>query len=141
MSRMQTRRTLVLLALLPQFLVLGLGRGIVLCVGDGGHARIEVAASACCTISPAQAQHGDDEHCDDAGDCEACTDMTVVVSARFSPATERSDSPASVPAAGPPGADETDEPRGRRDLATFAGSRGSPEPAHLLALQSVRLRC
>ncbi len=45
-------RLIVLLVLLPQMLVLGMGRGLVICVAPDGHVQIELAASECCSATP-----------------------------------------------------------------------------------------
>jgi hypothetical protein len=136
------------LALLPQLLVLGLGRSVVLCIGDGGHAQIEVAASLCCagagSLAPARvgAEHSKVAGQDDgASDCDACTDLLIVVSTPCSRVEDGNAPPPPGPAAAPPAAPAPATSRGHGDLATRRASRGSPEPPHLLALKSVRLRC
>ncbi len=74
-------RALVVLLLLPQLLLLGLGGRLVLCVAPDGHLVVEAAGSACCdasahddarpapTLAPAGAHGG--------ADCGACTDIEI----------------------------------------------------------------
>ena len=151
---MRSRRILALIALLPQLIVLGMGRSVVLCVGDGGHARIEVASSVCCAVTPTAAQAApakaaheqgvlpaDDEQEGGASDCDSCTDLLIVVSTPCSRVEDGNAPPPPGPAAAPPAVPAPATSRGHGDLATRRASRGSPEPPHLLALKSVRLRC
>ena len=135
------------LALLPQLLVLGLGRSVVLCIGDGGHAQIEVAASLCCagagSLAPARvgAEHSKVAGQDDgASDCDACTDLLIVVSTRFSRVEDGTDPGPRAPVAAAPAA-PAPERSGQSGFIVRHGSRGDPEPPHLLALRSIRLRC
>lgn len=94
-------RLALLLALLPQLLVLGLGVDLVLCFAPGGHVEFEVAASGCC--GAALVEHGGVEEA--AGEphddpCGPCRDLPVLVdsgeTARTAAAT-----PIELPAARP----------------------------------------
>ena len=150
---MRSRRILALIALLPQLIVLGMGRSVVLCVGDGGHARIEVASSVCCAVTPTAAQAApakaaheqgvlpaDDEQEGGASDCDSCTDLLIVVSTRFSRVEDGTDPGPRAPVAAAPAA-PAPERSGQSGFIVRHGSRGDPEPPHLLALRSIRMRC
>lgn len=83
------RRLFLLLALLPQIFLLGLGSGIVVCVAPGGHARLEIALSECRAVSssvmrglePEVSENGSSENEPDSG---SCSDLSVVLGFRAS---------------------------------------------------------
>ena len=138
------KRLLILLTLLPQLLVLGLGTGVVVCVGAGGHLQIEVAAGDCCSDTSAASLEavsngawGASGH----GFCTtSCTDLGIVVDTRLSRAPDGPDIETGVSAALPV---ESSTLFGR-GLPVFVAQRGSQdnfEPPHLLHLRSVLLRC
>jgi hypothetical protein len=82
MTLPQIRRLLLLLVLLPQLLVLGLGRGVVICIEPGGHVRVEAAASTCCAddgVGRAQSAGALEET-----DCGSCSDVRIALDVRAS---------------------------------------------------------
>jgi len=137
-------RILLLLVLLPQLLVLGLGRGVVLCIAPGGHVQVEIAASVCCTAPSSAAVAHDDESAvsESEADCDSCSDYWIQVH----PSQVRTstvggfEASSDVTTAGttaipkPKLADGScralDPPRGRGSV-----------PPHLIHLRSVLLRC
>ena len=79
------RRLAVILALLPQLLMLGLGQGMVLCITEDGHFQIEVPSDDCCEgISDLEDGLAEPEA--HAGpDCGPCSDFLIV----FDPALSK----------------------------------------------------
>jgi len=134
------RRLLLLAALLPQLLVLGLGRGVVLCVEPDGHVQIELAtAEICCAGAPAlNAANGIDRE-SEGDDCNACTDLRLVVDTRGSRSSDGLDAAAHAAtlAAADPWKPAV---RASRTLVR-AGAPPDRAPRHLLCLRSVLQRC
>jgi len=137
------RRLAVLLALLPQLLVLGLGRGLVLCIAPSGHVQVEIAASPCCEGANPSTASGDRDPAasHDAPDCDSCSDLQIALDPRIGrgSSTQEIELPAYAPAIAPepiavPGAADATGPLGR------ILDRGH-EPPHLIHLRSVLLRC
>ncbi len=60
----------ILLALLPQLLLTGLGRDVFLCVGPAGHVQVELVAGGCCADGAQPAGE------DDSG-CSSCSDIRL----------------------------------------------------------------
>ena len=137
------RRLALLLALLPQLLVLGLGRGVVLCIAPSGHVQLEIAASTCCGDDGASTAPGDRDlaSSEDEPDCGSCSDLQIALDPRASrgSGTQEIELPAHA-AATPP------EPDAIPVAANVTGpldrilDRGH-EPPHLIHLRSVLLRC
>ena len=77
-------RVVLLLAFLPQLVVMGMGQSVVVCVGDDGHMQLEVIVGGCCTdaaeapvgSAPALSTSESDS------DCFACSDIGVVLDPR-----------------------------------------------------------
>ena len=134
------RRLFILLALLPQLLVLGLGRGVVLCVAPDGHVQIEVAASTCCADALAASPEDTVGSEQEADECGSCTDLQIVVDTRVSRAPDGTDVDSGPSAALPV---ETSDPfgRGQSKLAAHRWVQSDLEPHHLIHLRSVLLRC
>jgi len=137
------RRFALLLALLPQLLVLGFGRGVVVCIAPGGHVQLEIAASTCCGDDGASTAPGDRDlaSSQDEPDCGSCSDLQIALDPRVArgSGTQQIELPAHA-AAIPPG------PVGIPGAADATGlldrilDRGH-EPPHLIHLRSVQLRC
>ena len=137
------RRLALLLALLPQLLVLGLGRGVVVCIAPGGHVKVEIAASTCCGDDGATMAPGDRDPAasQDEPDCGSCSDLKIALDPRVtrSSGTQEIELPAHT-AAIPP------EPLTFQAAPDSTGSLGrildrGQEPPHLIHLRSVVLRC
>lgn len=137
------RRLTLLLTLLPQLLLLGLGRGVVVCVAPGGHMQVEVLASACCGGADSSTNTGAGlALTQDEPDCGSCSDLWIVVDSRVSRSSGARDVelPSDTALALAP------EPLrfpGSADPLRALGShldRGQ-EPPHLIHLRSVVLRC
>ena len=132
------------MALLPQLLVLGMGREFVVCIAPGGHLRVEVAANVCCVDRTAASTDSDEgivlSH--DEPDCGSCSDYRIEVDPRLSrscgpgrlnpPAVATAVPPVGIPTL--PAARDTTPPLGR------PLDRGCVPP-HLIHLRSVVLRC
>lgn len=137
------RRLALLLVLLPQLLVLGLGRGIVVCIAPGGHVQVEIAASSCCSnASPSGAVgSGDLASPQDEPDCGSCSDLQIALDTRVarSSGTQGNELPSN--AAAPPLEPIADPiaPDAAPSLVRTL-DRGH-EPPHLIHLRSVVLRC
>jgi len=72
------RRLALILALLPQLLILGFGQGMVLCVTEDGHFQVEVPSDDCCEGT---SNLGEDQVVAKASsdsDCGACDDFLIV---------------------------------------------------------------
>jgi len=77
-------RVVLLLAFLPQLVVMGMGQSVVVCVGDDGHMQLEVIVGGCCAdtgeapmgSAPALSTSENDS------DCVACSDIGVVLDPR-----------------------------------------------------------
>ena len=137
------RRIALLLALLPQFLLLGLGRGVVICVAPGGDVRVEITASERC-FDPAAlgtASAADGVLSEEEPTCGPCSDLALVLGdpvirnsgahdVELPSGLERlSVAPAfSAPMAG------------AADVPGLAFERG-PRARHLVCMRSVLLRC
>ena len=135
------RRLALLLALLPQILVLALGQGIVVCVAPGGHVQVEIAASACCAEVGSAVRGGDPGILQDEPDCGSCSDLRIALDPRVARSSdartlELPSAPAALPVEPPafPKAAERTRPREHHV------DRGH-EPPHLIHLRSVLLRC
>jgi len=132
------RRLLLALVLVPQLAVVGLGSGLVLCVAPGGHLRVELAASGCCseelpTGGPSSAAEPGAEHATDAPACPSCEDVDLLVDTTR-PERESVDAPAA-----PPGPVQAELSRG---TARLEHRCAPPRPrAHLTSLRTVVLRC
>jgi len=135
-------RLIVLLALMPQLFVLGLGQGLVVCIAPGGHVQVELATSACC----AEAGAGESDvregaaSVGGASECSPCTDLRIAVDTRISRAPDGAGQGPGIAAALPL---ELAWPHGpaRRELASVRAFQGALEPPHLGALRCVILRC
>jgi len=141
MAKLHGRRLVLFLALLPQLLALGLGRGVVVCVAPGGHLRLEVAGSACCA-DPAPAAHAGTVASQDESDCGACTDLGIALDPRLS----RRSSAGGSELAGDATAALPVETRTLAEAAHAARHLEPPPdrgfaPPHLLHLRSVVRRC
>ena len=135
------RRLALVLALLPQLLMLGAGPAVVVCVAPGGHMQVEAAASACCR-GPASAGDGDLSTSQGGPDCGACSDIAIALDPRV------------FLAAGPGGLDLPSDTATALPVmltavpitAEFCYSPGRSArrghlPPHLVHLRSVLLRC
>ena len=124
-----------LMALLPQLLLLGLGRGVVLCSATDGHVQMEILASGCCddALFASHDAHGPVADTG-AARCGACTDFRVVPDDRM-PRVE-TEAPALV--AIPLPAPAVVAARGRAPVSASYHRRIA---SHLLSLRSVSLRC
>jgi hypothetical protein len=71
------RRLALLLAILPQLFVLGMGRGVVACIGSDGHVQLEVAGAECCVEAAALHEEAV-ASAPDATGCGACVDVPLV---------------------------------------------------------------
>ena len=74
-------RLIVCLAVVSQ-LLLGTGRGVVLCIESDGSVRFEVSSIACCEPESAQARDGEQagQECfSDEKDCGGCTDQSFQI--------------------------------------------------------------
>lgn len=138
------RRLVLLLALLPQLLVLGLGQDFVVCIAPGGHLQLEAAGSVCCA-DPTSASTASDEGIavsQNEPDCGSCSDYRIVLDPRLSRSSGAgrfelpSDATALLPVEIPtlPVAADPTRCFGR------PLDRGH-EPPHLIHLRSVVLRC
>ena len=137
------RRLALLLALLPQLLVLGLGGGVVVCVAPDGHVQLEIAASECCGDAGASTAPGDRDvaSSQDEPDCGSCSDLQIALDtgvARSSGAQEI-ELPAHTAAILPEPLAFQAAPDGKGALGRVL-DRGH-EPPHLIHLRSVVLRC
>jgi len=136
------RRFALAVALVPQLLFLGLGRGVVVCVAPGGHLEVELAAADGCADSRPAAPAVVEASCVDSHEglpCGPCSDFGFVVDPR--PGRE-SDAvhelpalaaarPLPAPKAAPPPVD----PHG-------GAERAPPRVSPVLGcLATVRLRC
>lgn len=136
------RRVLILLALVPQLLVLGLGGGVYVCLDPGGAAHLQIAAKSCCEETPASSAGGAGELSGPVGmdDCQSCRDVALVADMDSVRAPDRVDhdtgSQAIALAATSVVAEE--RPRPPRLQRIVARDR---EPPNLLHLRSVVLRC
>ncbi|GEM_PF-3881155 len=147
--RMSSRilRLALLLALLPQGLLLGMGRGVVVCVAPGGHLRVELSGSLCCLEEDSHASEPDGaltQKRDGPGLlCGLCTDFDLEVDQRQPRKPKDRISPeVSVPitvVSSPEisGLQSLAPPSPRRSLPP-AGNLGSP---HLVPLRTTVLRC
>lgn len=137
------RRLALLLVVLPQLLVLGLGRGLVVCIAPGGHVRVEVAAGPCCGDREALTalRGGDRAEPHDEPDCGPCSDLRVAPAPRASRSTDAraGELPSFVPDAlvEPPGSLLA---AGTTRRAARDPGRGL-EPPHLIQVRSIVLRC
>jgi hypothetical protein len=136
------RRLAILLALLPQLLVLGLGSGVVVCVTPDGHLQLEVSGSDCCEELAAPSGDKGSARSQGRSDCGPCTDFAIVLDQRRSkdddgkalrfPSTPLRAMSLQAPLlAGPKGP-------GR---AFGLPATGVAAPPHLIHLRSVLLRC
>jgi hypothetical protein len=135
-------RYALLIALLPQLLVLGLGRGVVLCIAPGGHLRVEAAASECCLDGGSgSAAVGLATLPADGADCGSCDDVRIAFDARVTRAASAPDHVpphgAAMPAVAAPGRVVV---HAGRALELRRAREGSGSP-HLACLQNVVLRC
>jgi len=137
------RRLALLLALLPQLLVLGLGRGVVVCIAPGGHVQVEIAASTCCADAAPSATAGNRDlaSSQDEPDCGSCSDLQIAMDPRVARGSSTQEIELPAPAAAIP-----PEPTAVPAAADATGTlrripdRGH-EPPHLIHLRSVLLRC
>jgi len=137
-SRSVLRRAALLLLLLPQLLVLGLGRGLVVCFEPNGGVTVELAGAACCgepgapTTSEAARLTAAPEQ-----GCGSCADVRLTVDRRGPREQELGGESLLARPAGPLG-DTCPEPRPALRLDC---PRGAPPSPHLAHLRSVVLRC
>jgi hypothetical protein len=131
------RRAVLVLALLPQLLVLGLGSGVVLCIAPGGHVQVEVATTDCCG-GPGSSSGGGGEQAAPRGDdgCGACADLQLVLD----PRTPRGAGSSDVSGAALP-VEPTPDRRAVRAPGFAPRADRGREPPHLIRLRSVLLRC
>lgn len=137
-------RIVLILILLPQLLVLGLGRGVVICIAPSGHVQVEIAASACCSVpsSTAAAHDGDLAVPETDPDCGSCSDYWIV----FHPSQSRTstvgsfEAPSDATAAGTNAIPKPKPAVGRGHALDPPRERGHV-PQHLIHLRSVLLRC
>ena len=77
------QRILLLALILPQLLLLGLGRSLVVCVSSEGHMQVELAASSCCDSLPqtvlGETTDGQDGETNGSDDCGSCSDHAILV--------------------------------------------------------------
>jgi len=137
------RRLALLLALLPQLIVLGLGRGVVVCIAPSGHVQVEIAASPCCGDAGSAGAGGDRDLAtsQDEPDCGSCSDLQIALDTRVARSSSAGQvelpANAAIPPLEPfafPAAVDASRPRGRIQ------DRGH-EPPHLIHLRSIVLRC
>ena len=138
------RRMAILVALLPQLLLMGLGQGVVLCVAPGGHVQMEAVASLCCADSTSGEAARDVSLSTPIGDsdCDQCTDYRISLDSIMAP-DSRTEAFERLP--GCLAATPTEAPR------LLPGSTSSPyfgrapdrghAPPYLGHLRSVLLRC
>jgi len=138
LSRIQ--RLALLVAFLPQLLLLGIGSGTVVCVDQSGNLHVEVGANACCAeFAPETAGAHDDTEED--SDCGSCADYEVVLEPLSSPGRSASqlELPPIAPLALP-----IEFPAIQIASASDVGLRRSLDrgfaPPHLIQLRSVLLR-
>ena len=136
-SRARLPSLVLALALLPQLFVLGLGRGIVVCVAPGGHMEVEIASACCSPLeAPASArERGTAASGED--DCGACSDFRLLLDPRASRSRAADGASPHPPAA--PLVVWTPElaPAPR---ACAAPRRDGRVPPHLQPLKTVQLR-
>jgi hypothetical protein len=86
-----SRRLLILLALLPQLLVLGLGGGVVICLDPGGGAHIQIAVQSCCegTSAPSSGATEGVSGFEGEDDCRSCRDVTILEDSGMARAPEQ----------------------------------------------------
>ena len=135
-------RVIFFLALLPQLLVLGLGHGVVVCVGPGGHVEIETVGGICCSDSeaaPSSSEVDGFQHSD--SDCGPCTDIALLSNSKHPSDRDADDLDQSLESVGRPVA--THVILGAQDPAHFfvRPVERHCEPPHLDNLRSVLLRC
>jgi hypothetical protein len=135
------RRLALLLVLLPQLLVLGLGRGVVICIASDGHVRVEAAASVCCEDGGSALGGAGLAGSPDEPDCGPCADFRLALDARAARGSsvagwELPQSAAALPV-------EPPTPSAAADLARPHGLRQDRGrvPPHLVHLHCVVLRC
>jgi len=137
------RRLALLLALLPQLLVLGLGRGVVVCIAPDGHVQVEIAASTCCGDDGASTALGDRNlaSSQDEPDCGSCSDLQIALDPRVArgSGTQEIELPAHTAAILPEPFAFLAAPDATDSLGRIL-DRGH-EPPHLIHLRSVVLRC
>ena len=138
------QRLALVLAIIPQLIVMGLGQGVVVCIAPGGHMQVEVLANECCagaTPAPAARDRADSVSHEEP-DCGSCSDYQILMDLRVSRSSRTGSfehSP-NVTAALPvefarvPVAERANRSR-ERHL-----ERGRV-PRHLESLRSVMLRC
>ena len=139
---LRLRRLALLLALLPELLMLGLGQGVVLCIAPGGHVQVEVETSVCCAEADAAAHGpgaGASEH---ERDCGPCSDVGTTLDPHAAQAPEVQG--VELPAASAALPEDALALRGAVDR-TMPRLRDDPDggqgPPHLLWLRSVMLLC
>ena len=142
-SRIQ--RIVLLLAFLPQLVVMGMGQSVVVCVGDDGHMQLEVTVSGCCAdfgeapsgSAPALSTTEGDS------DCISCSDIGIVLDPR--PARG-----ASVESLGlahfviqlfPLAIEPVDGSATPEAALASEAADGGVQPQHLLHRRSVQLIC
>jgi len=78
------RRLVLLAALLPQLFLLGLGRGVVVCMEDNGHVQVEVSTSMCCSeqSETSPASEGELPRASHEPDCGSCSDFPILLDQR-----------------------------------------------------------
>ncbi|RKY19074.1 MAG: hypothetical protein DRQ55_11580 [Planctomycetota bacterium] len=146
-----TRRVALLLALLPQLVVLGLGHGVVICMTADGHMEVEVASSGCCAESPVVAMAagtagligpaGSAQQSD--ADCGSCSDFGIVLDPRPCRGSGVGTSLLSSDLANAPPSPSValDDAVDSAACAVAHGSRGGVTPLHLEHLRSIQLSC
>lgn len=134
----------LLLALLPQLLLLGLGRGVVLCIASDGHVQVELVSSACC-LQDASAAGNEEPASGEDSDCGSCRDLLIAMEAVVSRNSVGSsiELPSNaIPLASPLASLESPPRADSSGTLPLAGSpRRALEPPHLSRLRSLQLRC
>ena len=135
------RHAALLLALVPQLLVLGLGRGVVVCIAPGGHLQIEIAESACCAGRSSD-HAGVVTVSQDRPECGSCSDVRLVLdrSECRNSGTRRFELPADATAALPVEVGTLPPAAGPTHSPPHPLDRGHGSP-HLIHIRSVVLRC
>jgi hypothetical protein len=138
------RRLLLLAMLLPQLIVLGLGREVFVCIAADGHVEVELASSACCTGPDAAAETAGALP-DEGESCGSCSDYGIGVEPRIARASTEDEvnvppHVAATPAAlAPPVVpDALDE---ARHAAHERPARGADPSPHLVHVRITVLRC
>ena len=77
------QHVLLLALIVPQLLLLGMGRSLVVCVSSAGHMQVEPADSSCCDPLPqtvlGEATDGQDSETNGSEDCGSCSDLAIIV--------------------------------------------------------------